>query len=51
MYGGANLTLPQKKVKGQPTTIIFIKIVDLEFPMLYIKIQPQISFGSGEEGI
>ena len=38
-----------KKVKGQPTIIIWIKLEDLEYPMLYTKIQPQSFLDSGEE--
>ena len=49
MYGGTNLTLPLKKVKGQPTTIIWTKLVDLGSQMLYTKIQPQSFLDSGEE--
>ena len=37
-----------KKVKGHPWIIIWTNAVDLEFPMLYTKIQPQ-SFLSSEE--
>ena len=38
-----------KKVKGQPTTIMWINLVDLESPMLYTKTQPQIFLISGED--
>ena len=38
-----------KKVKGQPTTIIWTNLVDLESLMLYTKIQPQSFLGFGEE--
>ena len=36
-----------KKVKCQCTTIILATLVDLQFPMIYVKIQPQgiLSFG------
>ena len=38
-----------KKVKCRCTTIIFATLVDLPFPMIYAKIQPQGSLGFGEE--
>ena len=38
-----------KKVKCQCTTIIFATLVDLQFPMIYVKIQPQGILGFGEE--
>ena len=40
MYGVTNMTC-HKKIKGQPTTIIWINLVDLESLMLYTNIQPQ----------
>ena len=39
----------RKKVKCQCTTIILATLVDLLFPMIYAKIQPQGIFGFGEE--
>ena len=39
----------RKKVKGQPTVIIWTNLVDLESWMLYNKIHPQSFLGSGEE--
>ena len=38
-----------KKVKGHPSLTILIKLVDLESPMLYTKIQPQSFLSIGEE--
>ena len=38
-----------KKDKGQPMTIIWTSLVDLESPMVYSKTQPQSFLGSGEE--
>ena len=40
-----------KRVKGQNTTIIWTNLVDLEYPMLYTKIQFQSFLGSGEEDL
>ena len=45
----AQIWLCCKKVNSQPTTIIWTKLVELESPMLYIKVQPQSFLGSGEE--
>ena len=39
-----------KKVKCQRTTILLATLVDLSFPMICAKIQPQGILGSGEEG-
>ena len=39
----------RKKVKCQCTTIILATLVDLLFPMIYVKIQPQGILGFGEE--
>ena len=39
----------RKKIKGQPTIIIWKKQIELETAMLYTKIQPQSFLGSGEE--
>ena len=39
----------RKKVKCQRTTILLATLVDLSFPMICAKIQPQGIFGSGEE--
>ena len=36
----------RKKVKGQPTTLIWLELVELETAMLYTKIQPQSFLGS-----
>ena len=41
--------LYRKKVKCQCTTIILASLVDLLFPMIYAKIQPQGILGFGEE--
>ena len=38
-----------KKIKGQPTTIIWIKLKDRVYPILYTKIQHESFLGSGEE--
>ena len=38
-----------KKVKCQCTTIILATLVDLQFPMIYVKIQPQGIIGFGEQ--
>ena len=38
-----------KKVKCQCTTIILATLVDLKFPMIYVKIQPQGILGFGEQ--
>ena len=38
-----------KKVKGQSMINIWTNLVELEFSMLYTKIQPQSFLGSGEE--
>ena len=38
-----------KKVKGYLSLIILTKLVDLESPMLYTKIQPQSFLSTGEE--
>ena len=38
-----------KKVKCQCTTIILVTLVDLQFPMIYVKIQPQGILGFGEQ--
>ena len=38
-----------KKVKGQPMTIFWTNLVDLEAPMLYNKIQPQSFLGPPED--
>ena len=38
-----------KKVKCQCTTIILAILVDLQFPMIYVKIQPQGILGFGEQ--
>ena len=38
-----------KKVKGQPSLIILINLVDLESPILYTKIPPQSFLSTGEE--
>ena len=46
---GAQIWLCHKKVNGQPRVIIWINFVDLEPMMLYIKIQPEIFLGSGED--
>ena len=41
---------PCHKTKGiHPRIIIWTNLVDLEFQMLYTKIQPQSFLGSGEE--
>ena len=39
----------RKKVKCQCTTIILATLVDLLFPMTYVKIQPQGILGFGED--
>ena len=39
----------RKKVKCQRTTILLATLVDLSFPMICAKIQPQGILGSGEE--
>ena len=50
MYRDANLTWPcRKKVKGQPTVIIWTNLVVFKSSMLYTKIQPQSFLVSGEE--
>ena len=49
MHGDANFDLAVKKVKGQPTIIIWTNLVDLESLMPYTKIQPQSFLDSGEE--
>ena len=36
-------------VKCQYTTIILITLVDLQFPMIYVKIQPQGILGFEEQ--
>ena len=46
---GAQIWPCCKKVKDQPTTIIWTKLLDLESPVLYIKVQPQSFPGSGED--
>ena len=46
---GRRFDLTVKKFKGQPTTIIWTKFVDLKSAMLYTSSQPQSFFGSGEE--
>ena len=38
-----------KKVKGQPSTIIWTNLVEFKSPILYTKIQSQSFLGSGEE--
>ena len=38
-----------KKVKCQCTTIILASLGDLQFPMIYVKIQPQGILGFGEQ--
>ena len=38
----------RKKVKGQPTIIIWTNLVELETAMLYTKIQPESFLSSGE---
>ena len=38
-----------KKVKCQCTTIILATLGDLQFPMIYVKIQPQGILGFGEQ--
>ena len=40
-----------KKVKCQCTTIILATLVDLQFPMIYVKIQPQGILGFGEQDV
>ena len=47
--GGPHIWPCGKKVKGQSTTIIWINLVDIEFQILYTKIQPQSFLGSGED--
>ena len=37
-------------VKGQPTNIVWINMVELETAMLYTKIRSQLFLGSEEEG-
>ena len=49
MHKEAKLTSPLKKVKCQCTTIILATLVDLQFPMIYVKIQPQGILGFGEQ--
>ena len=39
----------RKKVKCQCMTIILAILVDIPYPMIYAKIQPQGILGSGEE--
>ena len=39
----------RKKVKCQCTTIILATLVDLLFPMIYVKIQPEGILGLGEQ--
>ena len=39
----------KKKVKSQPSVIIWTNLVDLESTMLYTKIQPQSLLGFGVE--
>ena len=46
---GAQIWPCCKKVKGQPKTIIWTNLVDLESPMLYTKNKPQSFLGSQEE--
>ena len=41
----------RKKVKGQPTVIIWTNLVDLESIILYTKILPWSFLGSGEEDL
>ena len=48
MHREANLTCC-KKVKYQRTTILLATLVDLLFPMICTKIQPQGILGYGEE--
>ena len=48
MHTEANLTSP-KKVKRQCTIIILATLVDLPFPMICAKIQPEGSHCSGED--
>ena len=38
-----------KKVKGNPSLVILTKVVDIESPMLYTKIQPQNFLSTGKE--
>ena len=38
------------KVKGHPSLIILINLVELEIAMLHTKIQPQSFLSTGEEG-
>ena len=45
----ANLT-HHKKIKRQCATIILVILVDLSFPMICAKIQPQGILCFGEEG-
>ena len=40
-----------KKVKCQCTTIILATLIDLQFPMIYVKIQPQGILGFGEQDV
>ena len=47
MYGG-QIWPCHKKVKGQLTPIIWTKLVDLESPTLYTKIQPKNFLYSGD---
>ena len=48
MYG-AKTWLWRKKVKSQPTTLIWTNLVDLEFLMLYTKIKRKSILGSWED--
>ena len=50
-FMGAQIWSSHKTVKGQPMTIIWTNLVDLESPMLYTKIQPQSFLGAGEEDL
>ena len=51
MYVGTQIWPCLRKVKGQPTAIIWTNFVDLESSMHYIKIQPQSFLSSEEEDV
>ena len=46
---GCKFDLALKKIKGQPTPIIWTNLVELESSMPYTNNQPQSFLGSGED--
>ena len=46
---GTQICPYHKKVRGHPSLIILTKLVDLESPILYTKIQPQSFLSTGED--